>query len=78
MYCVCAESNGKSSDVELNQTEMFATNQVTDPDGNKNFSGSVRRSKQTKKVQWKDHISGKTQQGSYCMEEITVLQLTQD
>ncbi|XP_040908463.1 immunoglobulin-like and fibronectin type III domain-containing protein 1 [Toxotes jaculatrix] len=53
------ESNGKITDVELNPIQMFDTsqNEVTDSDGNKSFTGSVKRSGHTRKVHQKHDTS---------------------
>lgn len=53
--------------MESNQNQIFTTsqNEVTDSDGNKDYTESVRRPEHTRKVQWKQHTSGKKQQGTY-------------
>ncbi|XP_078110006.1 immunoglobulin-like and fibronectin type III domain-containing protein 1 [Sander vitreus] len=53
------ESSSKSVDVEFNQIQTFATsqNEVADSYGNKDSTGSVRRPRRTRKVQWKQHAS---------------------
>ncbi|XP_070765961.1 immunoglobulin-like and fibronectin type III domain-containing protein 1 [Enoplosus armatus] len=52
------ESSSKSVDVELNQ--IGRQNEVTDSDGNKDSTVSIRQPGRTKKVQWKQHASGES------------------
>ncbi|XP_044066299.1 immunoglobulin-like and fibronectin type III domain-containing protein 1 [Siniperca chuatsi] len=54
-----SESSGTNVDAELNQIPIFATsqNEVTDSDGNKDSTGSVRCPRHTRKVQGKQHTS---------------------
>ncbi|XP_027144118.1 immunoglobulin-like and fibronectin type III domain-containing protein 1 isoform X2 [Larimichthys crocea] len=58
-------SGAKGVDVELNQiqTPTASQNEVTDFEGNKDSSGSVRCQRHKKKVQWKEHPSDTTEEG---------------